>query len=133
MPTRPPRTSRAGHDGGLAMGRSSVPGPPRLLKWFTMTTALSPLQLASGRRRVHSTVRQCRGAITLVAMVIVVIGIAGCGDKGVPSGAMPPVPVLAAKAVIREVPNQLRELGTVEAFAPIAINAPAGSNLQTRN
>ncbi len=78
-------------------------------------------------------VGQCRGAITLVAMVIVVIGIAGCGDKGVPSGAMPPVPVLAAKAVIRDVPNQLREIGTVEAFATIAIKARVGGNLQTVN
>lgn len=34
---------------------------------------------------------------------------------------MPPVPVLAAKVVERDVPNQLREIGTVEAFESIAI------------
>jgi multidrug efflux system membrane fusion protein len=36
---------------------------------------------------------------------------------------MPPVPVLAAKVVQRDVPNQLREIGTVEAFESIAIKA----------
>ncbi len=34
---------------------------------------------------------------------------------------MPPVPVLAAKVVQRDVPNQLHEIGTVEAFASISI------------
>jgi multidrug efflux system membrane fusion protein len=36
---------------------------------------------------------------------------------------MPPVPVLAARVVQRDVPNQLREIGTVEAFESIAIKA----------
>ena len=34
---------------------------------------------------------------------------------------MPPVPVLAAKVTQRDVPSQLREIGTVEAFESIAI------------
>ena len=41
-----------------------------------------------------------------------------------------PVPVLAAKAVQRDVPNQLHEIGTVEAFEAIAIKAfvaPSGA------
>ncbi len=51
--------------------------------------------------------------------------VAGCTDKGGanPATAMPPVPVLAAKVVQRDVPNQLREIGTVEAFESIAIKA----------
>jgi membrane fusion protein, multidrug efflux system len=87
--------------------------------------ALFPFERDRGRRRC------C--AIALLAMVVVVIGIAGCNDKGVPVGAMPPVPVLAAKAVQRDVPNQLHEIGTVEAFEAIAIKARVGGNLQVVN
>jgi multidrug efflux system membrane fusion protein len=36
---------------------------------------------------------------------------------------MPPVPVLATKVEQRDVPNQLREIGTVEAFESIGIKA----------
>jgi multidrug efflux system membrane fusion protein len=46
---------------------------------------------------------------------------------------MPPVPVLAAKVVQRDVPNQLHEIGTVEAFESIAIKVRVGGNLQTVN
>lgn len=54
-----------------------------------------------------------------------------CSGKGGPSTlAMPPVPVLAVKAVQRDVPNQLREIGTVEAFETIAIKARVGGNLE---
>ena len=50
---------------------------------------------------------------------------AGCTNKGGanPAMTMPPVPVLAAKVEQRDVPNQLREIGTVEAFESIAIKA----------
>ena len=47
--------------------------------------------------------------------------IAGCSDKGGANFTMPPVPVLAAKVEQRDVPNQLNEIGTVEAFESIAI------------
>jgi multidrug efflux system membrane fusion protein len=48
--------------------------------------------------------------------------LAGCSDKGGAGPAiMPAVPVLAAKVVQRDVPNQLREIGTVEAFVAVAI------------
>jgi len=88
-----------------------------------MTTPLPPFQQARGRRRF--------GVIGLLAMVV--IGLSGCADKGAPSSAMPPVPVVAAKAVSRDVPNQLHEIGTVEAFETIAIKARVGGNLQTVN
>lgn len=93
-----------------------------------MTTALSPFHQAGGRRRF--------GTISPVAAVIAVFGviwISGCNDRGAPGGAMPPVPVLAAQAVTRDVPNQLHEIGTVEAFESIAIKARVGGNLQTVN
>ena len=47
--------------------------------------------------------------------------IAGCSDKGGANFTMPPVPVLAAKVEQRDVPNQLNEIATVEAFESIAI------------
>src|SRR3982074_1326049 len=102
-----------------------VRDPLRLLKWRIMTTALSPFERTSGRRRFF--------AIALIAMLAVAIGITGCTDKGVPSGGMPPLPVLAAKGVERDVPNQLHEIGTVEAFESIAIKVRVGGNLQTVN
>jgi membrane fusion protein, multidrug efflux system len=55
-----------------------------------------------------------------VAMGLIAL-IAGCSDKGSANFAMPPVPVLAAKVEQRDVPNQLNEIGTVEAFESIAI------------
>ena len=56
--------------------------------------------------------------------------LAGCSDKGGANRSMPSVPVLAAKVVQRDVPNQLREIGTAEAFESIAIKARVGGNLQ---
>jgi multidrug efflux system membrane fusion protein len=97
-----------------------------------------------GVRALHAEFAQARGrrrcgAMALVTMIVVgiggvgILGITGCNDRGVPSGAMPPVPVLAAKAVQRDVPNQLHEIGTVEAFEAIAIKARVGGNLQVVN
>jgi membrane fusion protein, multidrug efflux system len=60
------------------------------------------------------------GVLAIVAAAMV----AGCSDKGGAGPAMmPAVPVLAAKVTQRDVPNQLREIGTVEAFEAIAIKA----------
>ncbi len=42
---------------------------------------------------------------------------------------MPPVPVLAATAVQKTVPNQLHEIGTVEAFATVNIKSRAEGSL----
>lgn len=42
---------------------------------------------------------------------------------------MPPVPVLVAKAVRKTVPNQLHEIGTVEAFATVNIKSRAEGSL----
>ncbi len=56
--------------------------------------------------------------------MIVVIAITGCAksDHG-PPPTMPPVPVLVAKAVRKTVPNELHEIGTVEAFATVNIKS----------
>jgi len=59
-----------------------------------------------------------------LAAVLVAAAITGCA-KNPESGAMvrPPVAVLVAKAVERSVPNQLHEIGTVEAFSTVKIKA----------
>jgi multidrug efflux system membrane fusion protein len=46
---------------------------------------------------------------------------------------MPPVPVMAAKVVQRDVPNQIHQIGTVEAFEAIAIKARVEGNLEAVN
>jgi membrane fusion protein, multidrug efflux system len=73
-----------------------------------------------------------RGAIRLAAGAIALaLILAACSDKGGANPAMmPPVPVLAAKVVRRDVPNQLHEIGTVEAFESIAIKARVEGNLE---
>ncbi len=59
----------------------------------------------------------------LLSLVIVLL-LGGC-SKGENTAAMarPPVPVLVAKAVAKTVPNQLHEIGNVEAFATVNIKS----------
>ncbi len=60
--------------------------------------------------------------------------LAGCSPKtGANHGMGAPVPVLVAKAVERDVPNQLHEIGTVEAFQSVGIKARVGGNLEAVN
>jgi len=77
------------------------------------------------------------GVIQLAAGVVAIAlapVLSGCSDKGAsPSTMMPPVPVLAAKVVQRDVPNQLHEMGTVEAFEAIEIKARVEGNLEAVN
>jgi multidrug efflux system membrane fusion protein len=49
--------------------------------------------------------------------------IAGCAKPDSGTTARPPVPVLAAKAIEKSIPNQLHEIGTVEAFSTVKIKA----------
>ncbi len=65
-----------------------------------------------------------------VLAIAVIALFAGCSDKGAANFSMPPVPVLAAKVEQRDVPNQLREIGTVEAFESIAIKGQIEGILQ---
>jgi len=64
-----------------------------------------------------------RGGIVAIALAATVVGCTNRGGANPTATMMPPVPVLAAKVVQRDVPNQLREIGTVEAFESIAIKA----------
>jgi membrane fusion protein, multidrug efflux system len=65
-----------------------------------------------------------RSAVPVAAITFAMLMTGGC-SKGEQSGALirPPAPVLVAKAVARTVPNQLREIGNVEAFATVNIKS----------
>jgi len=71
-----------------------------------------------------------RNAATRVALIIAIALLNACGKGDRPdSGKMPPVPVLVATAARRTVPNQLSEIGTVEALATVNIKSRAGGHL----
>ena len=61
-----------------------------------------------------------------MAMILaVIVALAGCSKESAAPGmgAPPAVPVLIAKAVRKSVPNQLHEIGTVEAFSIVNIKS----------
>lgn len=67
---------------------------------------------------------QKSGTIAGVAILLIAAALSGC-DKSAsgPPPAMPAVPVLTAQAVRKTLPNQLHEIGTVEAFATVNIKS----------
>jgi len=73
---------------------------------------------------LKETSRKNAAAASLVIVIIALLMIGGC-SKSEPIGAMarPPSPVLVARAVVKTVPNQLREIGNVEAFATVHIKS----------
>jgi membrane fusion protein, multidrug efflux system len=65
---------------------------------------------------------QCWSFVATLLINSVLLG--GCSKNENPAAmAPPPVSVLAAKAVQRTVPNQLREIGTVEAFSTVNLKS----------
>jgi multidrug efflux system membrane fusion protein len=68
--------------------------------------------------------RFAAGAASTLALAFALMVFGGC-SKGENPGAMmrPPAAVLVAKAVARTIPNQLREIGNVEAFATVNIKS----------
>ncbi len=64
------------------------------------------------------------GACAIAAIIAATIVIGGCSKKE-PSGmtAQSAAPVLVAKVVQKNVPNQLHEIGTVEAFSTVNVKA----------
>jgi membrane fusion protein, multidrug efflux system len=73
---------------------------------------------------LKQTIRNQIAAASLSTALVALLTTLGCskGDNA-QSMARPPAPVLVAKAVVRTVPNQLREIGTVEAFATVNIKS----------
>jgi membrane fusion protein, multidrug efflux system len=86
------------------------------------------------KRPAHRGFNYCSKAWRVVAAcaaIAVASVLAGCSPKtGANQAMLAPVPVLVAKAVERDVPNQLHEIGTVEAFQSVGIKARVGGNLE---
>src|SRR5215472_12805205 len=73
---------------------------------------------------LKDTSRKNAAASLLAIVIVALLIVCGC-SKGEPIGAIsrPPVAVLVAKAVAKTIPNQLHEIGTVEAFATVNIKS----------
>ena len=82
-----------------------------------MTGAESELLLK--RKKSGTTPIVTIAAISLITAVLNACGRSASG----PPPAMPAVPVLTAQAVRKTLPNQLHEIGTVEAFATVNIKS----------
>jgi multidrug efflux system membrane fusion protein len=67
--------------------------------------------------------RRGKGApVLLLGVLLLLSGCAGGGDsKTAPKGPPPPVPVLAALSVQKDVPVNLRAIGTAEAFSTVSV------------
>ena len=63
----------------------------------------------------------------IIALCMICVSLAACnrggGDESAAHPAFPPVAVLVAKAVQKNVPNELQAIGAVEAFATVGIKA----------
>jgi membrane fusion protein, multidrug efflux system len=86
------------------------------------------MTLHVGGQTTAKTLKQtfCKSVIAapLAIAIVALLMVCGC-SKGESTGAMarPPSPVLVAKAVAKTVPNQLHEIGNVEAFATVNIKS----------
>lgn len=58
-----------------------------------------------------------------IAVLVMAVAAGSACSKGEQGGAPPAVPVLVAKVVQKNVPNQLHEIGTVEAFSTVNVKA----------
>lgn len=76
--------------------------------------------LFPGRARC-SSVRVCGGSARVVFLVIAVLNMVSCGRKTPPAAALPPKPVETAKAILRDVPLYLDEIGNCTAFETVTI------------
>lgn len=74
-------------------------------------------ELLHYRAKPSDTVR-----IAAVLLIGALVSACGKSDSG-PMRSMPAVPVLTAQAVRKTLPNQLHEIGTVEAFATVNIKS----------
>ncbi|MDQ2900021.1 MAG: efflux RND transporter periplasmic adaptor subunit [Acidobacteriota bacterium] len=63
------------------------------------------------------------------AVLVCLLLFTACGPKPVQTAAKPVVPVTAAKAIQKNVPVQLRLIGTVQPFITIAVKAQIGGDL----
>ncbi|QDU64630.1 Multidrug resistance protein MdtA precursor [Planctomycetes bacterium Pan216] len=59
------------------------------------------------------------------------LSVLGCAKKEVTRPPRPPVPVLTAKVVKRDVPKQIRVIGNVNAYRTVKINAQVAGKVET--
>jgi multidrug efflux system membrane fusion protein len=64
-----------------------------------------------------------KSGATAMAISVIAVLVSACNKSAGAPPAMPPVPVLTAQAVSKTLPNQLHEIGTVEAFATVNIKS----------
>lgn len=62
-----------------------------------------------------------RTVVLLASLVVMLCCVVACGGKKRPSAVKPAVPVRVAQALLKDVPVQIRVIGTVEALNTIAI------------
>lgn len=80
------------------------------------------LKQQSARSWPHAGFSGLRTLAFVVPMLMLVA--TGCGGKSTTTQAgMPPVPVIVATAIEKTVPEQLKNIGTVEAFSTVNIKA----------
>jgi membrane fusion protein, multidrug efflux system len=72
-----------------------------------------------------------RSVLLLITLQCVAGLTVTCNKKGAPPGmgGMPPTPVAVAKAELRSIPVQLRQIGAVEPITTIAVKAQVGGEL----
>jgi len=71
----------------------------------------------------ESVVKPPVSRVQTLLLVLSIPALAGCAKEQAAAPAMPPVPVLTAKAVQKDVPVELRAIGTVEAYSTVALKA----------
>jgi multidrug efflux system membrane fusion protein len=76
---------------------------------------------------------------TIIPAVVLIIAVAGGviafmpGSKSKPSSAVPPVPITAGMAEVKDVPVYLTGLGTVQAFNTVTVNTRVDGQLDKVN
>lgn len=79
-------------------------------------------------RAYHATVR--RGALILTVVSMTALLGVGCANRNSRRNTFPPAPVLVETAVSKDVPIELRQIGTVEAVNTVAVTARVGGQLE---
>ena len=81
------------------------------------------------KTRLQSLPSLLRHTINFLVALAAILLLPGCsGDKKPPP--KPPVPVVVAPVVQKDVPVQLKTIGNVEAYATVAIKARVGGELK---
>jgi membrane fusion protein, multidrug efflux system len=61
--------------------------------------------------------------LAVLICLLLALALAGCTPKAAPPSAVPVIPVMAAKAVVKAMPIELHEIGTGEAYSTVSIES----------